>query len=197
MQCLDEYLWAIQLIRDAVKKGKLSNRPTPRQVLEICTICDIPLPASFQESVITCIPRTSRPRTRSPVSDEVIIPKRRPGRPSRLQSLATDSSDQTGYATPEDLNRRHRGERIQGREPEIQAKAKDIAIHFVRTHGRMPKFKEIVGDVAKAVGRTEPDTGRRFAINSLITEHEINQAKRFYRQQWHANLEKIETNNKY
>jgi hypothetical protein len=182
MQSLENYEWAIKAIRNAVANGTLPKRPTPREVLQFCDSKEIPLPESFRRAVMARIPRSSRWQLIGPATEEVILPKRRKGRPKRIQNIAVDSPSSGPYATPKTLAKRHRGERVQGREPDVQHLAKQLAILFVKEKGRMPKAKEIISKLAKQLSRTEGDLHRRFQMKGLLTELEINRARRRYRE---------------
>jgi hypothetical protein len=170
---LDEYADQVLRLKKAIKDSELILPVTPRQLVDVAACIQLSLPQPFVDEVIRSTPRSSRKPYSITETDELVHPPCRVGRP-RSGEL-TSSSDQDP--------KRHGVTKIQGRDFEIEALARNLAFEYVRTYGEMPFAQTLVNKLSSQTGKSRESIRRCFSVRRLLSNEEYRKA----RIDWHKN----------
>ena len=167
IQYLDDYAEAVARIKAAIQLGMLQLPATPRELVAVADRLQVCLPQPFIDQVVRDTPPDRRAVLQIPSTEELVHPPRRPGRPRRgeLTSMSENSVSQ-------------RATKFQGRDTDVTALAKNLALEYVRRNGEMPYALTLVKLLVAKLNWSPSTVRRAFSVKNLLSKAEFRNAKR-------------------
>lgn len=160
---LEDYAEYVATLNQAERDGRISFPISPRHLVKFAVEADIPLSAPFVETVVSAMPRSSRPRKACQDNGEFVF-----GR---------DSNPRKGPGRP----RRNRHKVLGGYDPKIVSLAGAFCAAYVAQRGRMPLRAEVEKAVHLKLGIPMATIKRDFSMKGVLSKAEFESARRKYR----------------
>lgn len=169
IECLSNYAEVVARLKAAIANSEVQLPMTPRELVAIADRLQLCLPQPFIDQVIRDTPADLRVALQVPSTDELIHPPRRPGRPrhGELTSMSKKLVSQ-------------RSTKFQGRDSDVTALAKRLAMGYVRQNGVMPQADMLVKDLVAILSWSPSSVRRSFSVKNLLSKAELRNAKRHW-----------------
>lgn len=168
---LADYAELVSQLKAAIIRGEVVFPVTPRELLLIAERLQLCLPRAFVDEAILCMPRSSQRPFSIPETEEMVHPPRKVGRPR--------SGELTSSCLLEPAKRRVT--KCQGREYDIIAIARKLALEHVRQFGELPFAHGLLKDLQRITGRSRANLRRAFSTKNLLSSNELAKAMQYRR----------------
>jgi hypothetical protein len=168
-QYLADYADVVARLKGAIEQGALQLPATPRELVAVADRLQLCLPQPFTDQVVCDTPPDRRAVLQIPPTEELVHPPRRPGRPRRGELTSTSNRPVSQRAT-----------KFQGRDTDVTALAKKLALEYVRRTGVMPYAHTLVKDLVATLNWAPSTVQRAFSVKNLLSKAEFRNAKRYW-----------------